>query len=102
MSISQIQRLSTRYLAIDTAFTKITHFYSSAKFYVQNAGQQTFDSSNPIVYDYNLPAGLDMTGTLRAFVMFNGFNATASSSANIFDIRLSASFVSATVFRVRV
>jgi hypothetical protein len=102
MSISQIQRLSTRYLVIDTDFTKITHFYSSAKFYVQNAGQQAFDSSNPIVYNYNVPAGLDMTGTVRAFVMFNGFNATASSSAKIFDIRLTASFISATVLQVRV
>lgn len=100
-SLSRISVLSSRYLILDTAFTKITHFYASARFYVQNSGNNTYDSSNPIISNFGLPGGLNTTGTVRALAMLNGFNATASSSTNSFDLRLTASYISATTFRVK-
>lgn len=99
--LSQISVLSSRYLVLDSAFTKITHFYSAARFYVQYAGNNTYNSSMPIISNFGLPGGLITSGTVRALVMLNGFNATASTSTNSFDIKLTATYLSATTFQVR-
>jgi hypothetical protein len=55
----------------------------------------------PIVSNFGLPGGLVTAGTVRALVMLNGFNATAFTSTNSFNIKLTATYLSATVFQVR-
>lgn len=41
-----------------------------------------------------------MTGTVRAIVLLNGFNGTASDSANSFDIKITARYLTSTIFQV--
>lgn len=41
-----------------------------------------------------------MTGTVRAIVLLNGFNGTASDSTNSFDIKITARYLTSTIFQV--
>ena len=99
-SLSQLSVLRTRYLILDTAFNKITHFYSAARYYVQNYSTTNYGSANPIVNNFGLPT-INTASTTRIFVMLNGFNATSTSTTSYsFDISMVPMYVGSATLRV--
>jgi hypothetical protein len=98
-SLSQIMELSCRYLAINDPNYKIYHFYYGARFYVQNEGSNSFNVMAPITSNFGVDPGMNTTGTLRSFALLTGFNASSDASY-LFDIKITASYLSANVFTV--
>jgi hypothetical protein len=98
-SLSRISTLQVRYLILDDRFTKIVHFYAAARYYVQNAGTNIYNTANPVVNLFGLPA-INTVGATRVFVLLNGFNATANSPTNSFDFKLVPQYPSSTTLRV--
>ena len=99
MSLSRLSQLKLRYLVLESTFDKITHFYGSATYYVQNQGTTDYDIANPIINNFGIPA-INTATTTRVFTFLNGFNATANNATNAFDIEMTASYPLATVLRV--
>ena len=99
-SLSQLSLLKARYLILDSAFTKMTHFYGSARYYVQNYGTSNYDTINPVINNFGLPA-INTVGTTRIFVFLNGFNATSSSATSYsFDIAMVPQYIGSSTLRV--
>lgn len=99
-SLSQISALKKRYMILDSGFTKITHFYGAARYYVQNYGTNSYDSANPIVNNFGLPS-INTVGTTRLFVLLNGFNGTSASNTSYsFDIAMSPQYIGSSTLRV--
>ena len=99
-SLSRISTIKTRYMIIDSSFTKITHFYSSGVYYVDNFGSNPYDAANPIINNFGIPA-INTVGTTRLFIFVNGFNATSNSNTSYsFDIHMNAQYIGSSVLRV--
>lgn len=99
MSMSRISQLKLRYLALASTFTKITHFYSIGRYYVQNQGSDNYDTANPIINNFGIPA-INTATTTRVFVFLEGFNATGSNVTYPFDLQFAPSYPSSTILRV--
>ena len=90
-SLSSLSQLILRYLILSAAFTKITHFYGSASYFVQNGGSTEYDVANPIINNFGIPP-INIATTARVFTFLNGFNATAPNNTYAFDLQMSASY----------
>lgn len=98
-SVSQLASLSIRYLAVDDPKYKIYHLYYAARFYVNSQGSNSFNSLAPITSDFTVASGLNTSGTLRAFALLTGFNAS-SDATYLYDLTLTASYTALGKFRV--
>ena len=86
-------------MVLSASFTKITHFYGSARYFVQGVGTADYDIANPVINNFDIPT-INTATTTRVFAFINGFNATAPNSTYAFDLQMTASYPSSGVLRV--
>ena len=97
-SFNLVQSLDFRYIVLDNAFSKITHFYRSAYFYTTTGGSTVITSATPIVSNFNLPA-ISLTGTVKVWAFFNGANFT-SPATNTLRLEITAQYISSSVLQI--
>ena len=85
-----------RYILLEAAYTK-NKLYT---LYIYSTGT-TINSVTPYISNFGLPA-MNVTGTMRAFLAFIGFNLTAPNSTIEYDLKGSATFLSSTTLQVMI
>ena len=98
-SLRRLSALRIRYLILDSAFTKIVHFYGSARYFVQGGGSDNYNTANPVVNTFSIPT-INTVGTTRVFTFLNGFNATATSPNYAFDLQMSATYLDSNTLQI--
>jgi len=95
--LNQIQTLQIRYLVLDSGFSKLVIFddYQITLNYKLNASapRVTIISSYP---------AMDMSGTVRCFLVWSGLNTTVNNTNDQFNIQTTAAFTSSTTLKITI
>jgi hypothetical protein len=89
--LNSINALKQRYIILDSGFSKMAMY----SLFVYGTTGTVLNSATPYTTSFGMPV-MNITGTMRAFVAWKGFNFTAPDSNMQLDMQASAYFSSST------
>lgn len=96
-SLHRLKTMRTRYLVLDTAFSKVTFYRLS---YTVSGLAKLLNITAPIITDYQLSPITFGTGTINNFLIINGLNVTSISGK--LDLKAAALRTSSTGLRLNI